>query len=73
MGTAHATVIVDHGNPGAWHGTSAPVPGTTVACTDVTEALGGVLGAMDTCEFVLARLMGSADALGCAPALRSTL
>ena len=49
------------------------MPATTVACTDITEALDGVLGALDACEFVLARLMGLADALGCAPALRSTL
>ena len=49
------------------------MPATIVACTDVTEALDGVLGALDAREFVFARLMGLADALGCASALRSTL
>jgi hypothetical protein len=72
-GDCARTVIVDYGNPDAWHGTSSPVPATTVACTDVTEALDGVLGALDAREFVFARLMGLADALGRASALRSTL
>ena len=31
MALAH-TAIVDHGNPGAWYGTLATVPATTVAC-----------------------------------------
>ncbi|KAF8496216.1 hypothetical protein F5888DRAFT_1706478 [Russula emetica] len=56
--------IVDHGNPGAWHGTSASAPATTVACTNDAEVLEGVLGALDSHEFVFARLMTLADALG---------
>lgn len=58
-------VIVDHGNPGAWHGASASAPATTVACTNDAEVLEGVLGALDSHEFVFARLMALADALGC--------
>ena len=69
-GSARA-VIVDHGNPGAWHGTSASAPATTVPCTTDAEVLDGILGALDTHEFVFARLMGLADALGCACAFLS--
>jgi len=58
------TAIVDHGKPGAWHGTSASVPATTVPCTNDTEVLDGVLGVLDAHEFVFARFMGLADALG---------
>ena len=57
--------IVDHGNPGAWHGTSAAAPATTVGCTNDGEVLDGVLSALDSHEFVFARLMGLANALGC--------
>ena len=64
VGTGARTAIVDHGKPGAWHGTSAAIPITTVACTNDAEVLEGVLGAMDTHEFVFARLMAFADALG---------
>ena len=63
-GSARAA-IVDHGNPGAWHGTSPSAPATTVPCTTDAEVLDGILGALDTHEFVFARLMGLADALGC--------
>ena len=58
--------IVDHGNPGAWHGTSASAPATTVPCTTDAEVLDGILSVLDTHEFVFARLMGLAGALGCA-------
>ena len=64
-------MIVDHGNPGAWHGTSASAPATTVPCTTDAEVLEGILGALDTHEFVFARLMGLADALGCTCAFLS--
>jgi RNA exonuclease 1 len=57
--------IVDHGNPGAWHGTSPTAPATTIACTSDAEVVEGVVGALDSHEFVFARLMGFADALGC--------
>ena len=57
--------IVDHGNPGAWHGTSASAPATTVPCTNDAEVIEGVVGALDSHEFVFARLMTLADALGC--------
>ncbi|KAH9988749.1 hypothetical protein BJV77DRAFT_1145224 [Russula vinacea] len=63
-GTGARTAIVDHGNPGAWHGTSAASPATTVPCTTDAEVLEGVLGALDSHEFVFARLMALADALG---------
>ncbi len=71
-GDSARAAIVDHGNPGAWHGMSASAPATTVACTNDAEVLDGVLGALDTHEFVFGRLMGLADALGCASALPST-
>jgi RNA exonuclease 1 len=59
--------IVDHGNPGAWHGTSDSSPVTMVQCTNDTEVLlDGVLSVLDAHEFVFARLMGLADAPGCA-------
>ncbi|KAN0141756.1 hypothetical protein V8E53_000218 [Lactarius tabidus] len=50
------TAIVDHGNPGAWHGASATAPATTVACANDAEVLDGL--------FIFGRLMGLADALG---------
>ena len=58
-------MIVDHGNPGAWHGTSPSAPATTVPCATDAEVVEGVLGALDSHEFVFARLMTLADALGC--------
>ncbi|KAN0141708.1 hypothetical protein V8E53_000170 [Lactarius tabidus] len=58
------TAIVDHGNPGAWHGTSATAPATTVACANDAEVLDGLVGALDSHEFIFGRLMGLADALG---------
>ena len=58
--------IVDHGNPGAWHDTSASALAMTASCMNDAEVPDGVLGALDEHEFVLARLMGLADALGCA-------
>lgn len=60
------TAIVDHGNPGAWHGASATAPATTVACANDAEVLDGLVGALDSHEFIFGRLMGLADALGCA-------
>ena len=65
------TVIVDHSNPGAWHGTSASAPATTVPCTTDAEVLDGILGALNTHEFVFARLTGLANAQGCASAFLS--
>ena len=50
------TAIVDHGNPGAWHGTSATAPATTIACANDAEVHDGLLGALDWHEL--------ADALG---------
>jgi len=66
-GGSACAVIVDHSNPGAWHGTSASVPATTVHCTTDAEVLDGILGALDTHEFVFARLTGLANALGVLP------
>ena len=65
-GEGARTAIVDHGNPGAWHGTSASAPATTVPCTNDTEVLDGVLGVLGAHEFVFAGLMGLVDAPGCA-------
>jgi RNA exonuclease 1 len=64
-GTGARTAIVDHGNPGAWHSISAAAPTTTVACRSDAKVVEGVLGALDSHEFVFARLMALADALGC--------
>ncbi|KAH9061888.1 hypothetical protein EDB87DRAFT_383981 [Lactarius vividus] len=63
-GAPTRTAIVDHGNPGAWHGASATAPATTVACANDAEVLDGLVGALDSHEFVFGRLMGLADALG---------
>jgi hypothetical protein len=57
--------IVDHNNPGAWHGTSETAPVTTVACASDAEVCDGLLGALDSHEFVFGRFtMGLGDALG---------
>ncbi|KAN0141726.1 hypothetical protein V8E53_000188 [Lactarius tabidus] len=58
------TAIVDHGNPGAWYGASVTAPATTVACANDAEVLDGLVGALDSHEFIFGRLMGLADALG---------
>ncbi|KAI9434729.1 hypothetical protein H4582DRAFT_1881782 [Lactarius indigo] len=63
-GARTRTAIVDHGNPGAWHGGSATAPATTIACANDAEVLDGLVGALDSHEFVFGRLMGLADALG---------
>ncbi|KAH9037515.1 hypothetical protein EDB85DRAFT_2072974 [Lactarius pseudohatsudake] len=63
-GARTRTAIVDHGNPGAWHGGSATAPATTVACANDAEVLDGLVGALDSHEFIFGRLMGLADALG---------
>jgi RNA exonuclease 1 len=69
LAVATRAAIVDHGNPGAWHGTSASAPATTVPCSisdaDSEVIEGVVAGALDPHEFVFARLMTLADALGC--------
>ncbi|KAI9445651.1 hypothetical protein BJY52DRAFT_1194220 [Lactarius psammicola] len=38
-GACICTAIVNHGNPGAWHGTSATAPATTVAYVNDAEVL----------------------------------
>ena len=58
--------IAEHGNPGACRGTFAIVPATTVACANDAAVVDGLLGALDSHEFVFVRLMGLTDALGCA-------
>ena len=47
-GARTRTAIVDHGNPGAWHGTSATAPATIIACANDAEVLDGLLGALDS-------------------------
>jgi RNA exonuclease 1 len=54
------TVILVHGMV-----TSAAAPATTVRCTNDAEVLDGVLSVLDSHEFVFARLVGLANALGC--------
>ena len=56
--------IVDHGNPGAEQGTSAIAPVTTIACANDAEVLDGLLGALDSHEFIFGRFIELADALG---------
>ena len=49
-------------------GVSAVAPVTTVTCTGDhrdAQVLEGVLGALDSCEFVFARSMALADGFGC--------
>jgi RNA exonuclease 1 len=58
-------VIIDHGNPGAWHSTLVTAPMTTIAYANDAEVLNGLLGALDSHKCVFGRLMGLADALGC--------
>ena len=48
MGTA----IVTHGNPGACHNTSVTAPAMTVTCANDADVLDGLLGALDSHEFV---------------------
>ena len=67
------TAIFYYGSPDAWHDTSASVLATTIACKNNAEVPDGVLGALDTHEFVYARLMGLGDARGCASAVPSAL
>ncbi|KAN0141701.1 hypothetical protein V8E53_000163 [Lactarius tabidus] len=52
------TAIVDHGSPGALHGTSATAHATVVACANDVEVLDGRLGVLDCHKFVFGRLMG---------------
>lgn len=53
MRYAHGIAIVDHGNLGAWHVSSATAPATTVACMNDADVLDGLPGALDSHEFVL--------------------
>ncbi|KAI9450824.1 hypothetical protein BJY52DRAFT_1419405 [Lactarius psammicola] len=62
-GACTHTAIIDHSNPGAWHGTSAIAPATTVACANDAEVLDRLLGALDFHKLIFGRLMGLADAL----------
>ncbi len=57
-GARMCTAIVDHGNPSAWHGTSATAPTTSVACANDAEVPDRLLGALDAHDFVFGRLMG---------------
>ena len=47
--------IVDHCNPGAWHGTSEIAPATNTACAIDVEVLDGHLGVLDSHEIVFGR------------------
>ncbi|KAF8259560.1 hypothetical protein EI94DRAFT_1707014 [Lactarius quietus] len=56
--------IVDPNNPGAWNGTLATAPATTVSCTNDAEVLDRLAGALDLREFIFAQPMRLADAFG---------
>ncbi|KAH9022196.1 hypothetical protein EDB85DRAFT_1895320 [Lactarius pseudohatsudake] len=58
-GICTRTALLYHGNLGAWHVSSATPPATTVACTNDADVLDGLLGALNSHEFVLEqRLLG---------------
>lgn len=61
-GGSITTAVVDHGNPGAWHGSKAT---TVVACNTDGEVLDALLGAIPSHSFVFGRFTGLASALGC--------
>ncbi|KAI9428956.1 hypothetical protein BJY52DRAFT_1200720 [Lactarius psammicola] len=61
------TAIVDDGNPGTRHGTSATAPATTVACANDAEVLDRLLKVLNSHKFTFEQLMGSVDALGYQP------
>ncbi|KAH9031831.1 hypothetical protein EDB84DRAFT_1270953, partial [Lactarius hengduanensis] len=66
MRHAHGIAIVDHGNLGAWHVSSATASATTVVYMDDVDVLDGLLGALDFHEFVLGqRLLGFGGFPGC--------
>ncbi|KAH9178008.1 hypothetical protein EDB89DRAFT_1297370 [Lactarius sanguifluus] len=44
---AHGIAIVDRGDLGAWHVSSATAPATTVACMNDADVLDGLLGSLD--------------------------
>ncbi|KAF9808174.1 hypothetical protein IEO21_07960 [Rhodonia placenta] len=60
-GGSITTAVVDHGNPGAWHGSKAT---TVVACNTDGEVLDALLGAIPSHSFVFGRFTGLASALG---------
>lgn len=57
---AHAVVqaIINHGNLGVLHGTSAIAPATIVAPAYEAEVPNRLLGALDSSEFIFGRSMG---------------
>lgn len=59
---AISSIVVDHGNPAAWHGSKAT---TVVACKNDDEVLEGLLNAISSHTFAFGRFTGLADALGC--------
>ncbi len=61
-GVAVTSAVVDHGNPGAWHGQKAT---TCVACKSDAEVLDGLLMSMESHHFLFGRFTGLADARGC--------
>ncbi len=54
--------VVDHGNPGNWHGSKAT---TTVPCKTDEDVLQGLLGAVNSHKFCFGRFTSIADTLGC--------
>ncbi|KAH9009931.1 hypothetical protein EDB83DRAFT_447257 [Lactarius deliciosus] len=57
------TAIAEHGNHGAWNGTSATTAlVTVVVCSNDADVLDGQLEALDAHEIVFGRLTGSSDA-----------
>ncbi|KAI0669119.1 hypothetical protein C8Q78DRAFT_1146802 [Trametes maxima] len=55
------TVVVDHGNPSAWHGQKAT---TCVACKSDDEVLNGLADSIESHQFLFGRFTALADARG---------
>ena len=57
-----SSIVIDHGNPANWHGSTAT---TTIACKTDAEVLDGLLGSIPSHTFAFGRFTAIADALGC--------
>ena len=59
--TTVRSAVVDHGNPGAWHGQKAT---TCVACASDADVLRGLLAALDAHHFLFGRFTALAHVRG---------
>ena len=57
------SAVVDHGNPGAWHGQKAT---TCLACASDADIVAGLCGTIGAHHFLFGRLTALADVRGCA-------